>query len=424
MRRLPAGRVLRPSGTLKAGHFMGSTQVSSTPTQTGSDKRRTTRVVQAVPIVVRGLDALGQSFKESTTTVMVNCNGCKYRSRHYVPKDSKVTVEIRAAVQGAPPRTVPAKVVWVQRPRTFREIFHVALEFDVAGNVWGIQDPPEDWFRHPDDDSIAAAPPAEPSDVHAAEGESHASSDEDAHSDEPGAADSGAHSEHHAGQGAQSHSDSHSHPQSHEPSPAHPGVHGAHGTHAIHKENHGASSGLIAVHDEPRAAHLRPVAAPTPIGATRHGHSEAEEIPDEEWNPPKVYSPEVAAARDFIRPAVKAAMSREIGRLRDRLQNQLRDALGETIRTVAQNLTKAVEQELVEQASVNMAEIIVEARKTCQAEAGALNEKIRQVVQQAINGGSGENPSHEKSFGKKRRKGKKGKFDSQPEPEKEPVTTV
>lgn len=390
---------------------MGSTQVSSTPTQTGSDKRRTTRVVQAVPIVVRGLDALGQSFKESTTTVMVNCNGCKYRSRHYVPKESRVTVEIRAATQGAPPRTVPAKVVWVQRPRTFREIFHVALEFEVAGNVWGIQDPPEDWFRHPDDDAITAAPPAEPSDVRAAPDETHAGGHEGASQGDSSATHADSRAEHLACHDAHSHASSPSH----------------HATHGAHKEGHGASSASGtsgASHDEPRAAHLRPVAAPTPLGASRHVYAEAEEIPDEEWNPPKVHSPEVAAARDFIRPAVKAAMSREIGRLRDRLQNQLREALGETIRTVARNLTKAVEQELVEQASVNMAEIIVEARKTCQAEAGVLNEKIRQIVQEALNGPQAGPGEQGKPFGKKRRKGKKGKPEPQHESEKEPVGTT
>src|SRR5579863_981590 len=250
---------------------MGSTQVSSTPTQTGADKRRTTRVVQAVPIVVRGLDALGQSFKESTTTVMVNCNGCKYRSRHYVPKESRVTVEIRAATQGAPPRTVPAKVVWVQRPRTFREIFHVALEFEVAGNVWGIQDPPEDWFRHPDDDAITAAPPAEPSDVRAAPDETHAGGHEGASQGEPSTGQSDSRAGHLAGH----------HVHSHASSPSH------HVTHGAHKEGHGASSTSSASstsgasHDEPRAAHLRPVAAPTPLGASRHVHAEAEEIPDE-----------------------------------------------------------------------------------------------------------------------------------------------
>jgi hypothetical protein len=127
---------------------------SSPSSNPGTDKRRTTRVVQAIPVIVRGMDALGQAFKESTMTVMVNCNGCKYKSRHYVPKDSRVTVEIPAPREGGKARIVPARVVWVQRPRTVREIFHVALEFEVAGNVWPIEPPPEDWFAHPDDEHL------------------------------------------------------------------------------------------------------------------------------------------------------------------------------------------------------------------------------------------------------------------------------
>src|SRR5579864_3112564 len=60
----------------------------------GAQKRRSTRIAHAVPITVTGVDALGQPFKERTTTVMVNCHGCKYQSKHYVPKDSNVKLEI------------------------------------------------------------------------------------------------------------------------------------------------------------------------------------------------------------------------------------------------------------------------------------------------------------------------------------------
>jgi hypothetical protein len=127
---------------------------SSPANDPGTDKRRSTRVVQAIPVIVRGIDALGQAFKETTTTVMVNCNGCKYRSKHYVPKNSRVTVEIRSQNEALPARIVPARVVWVQRPRTFRDIFHVALEFEVPGNVWGIDPVPEGWFPHPDDEHL------------------------------------------------------------------------------------------------------------------------------------------------------------------------------------------------------------------------------------------------------------------------------
>jgi hypothetical protein len=112
-------------------------------TDPGSQKRRSTRIVQAVPITVTGTDALGQPFKERTTTVMVNCHGCKYQSKHYVPKNSMVTLDIPRP-EGGPFHT-QGRVVWVQRPRTVRELFQIGLEFEVPGNFWGIAFPPEDW---------------------------------------------------------------------------------------------------------------------------------------------------------------------------------------------------------------------------------------------------------------------------------------
>jgi PilZ domain len=109
----------------------------------GTQKRRSTRIVQAVPITVTGTDALGQPFKERTTTVMVNCHGCKYQSKHYVPKNSMVTLDIPRP-EGGPFHT-QGRVVWVQRPRTVRELFQIGLEFEMPGNFWGIAFPPEDW---------------------------------------------------------------------------------------------------------------------------------------------------------------------------------------------------------------------------------------------------------------------------------------
>src|SRR6185437_1481757 len=122
----------------------------------GTQKRRSTRIVQAMPITVTGVDALGQPFKERTTTVMVNCHGCKYQSKHYVPKNTIVTLEIPRPEPAFPPRTVLGRVVWVQRPRTVRELFQIGLEFEIAGNVWGIAFPPDDWFPCAED--VPAAP--------------------------------------------------------------------------------------------------------------------------------------------------------------------------------------------------------------------------------------------------------------------------
>ncbi len=121
--------------------------VESVPSDdAGTQKRRSTRIVQAVPINVAGVDALGQPFKERTTTVMINCHGCKYQSKHYVPKNSAITLEIPRTEPALPPRTVKGRVVWVQRPKVVRELFQIGLEFESAGNVWGIAFPPDDWF--------------------------------------------------------------------------------------------------------------------------------------------------------------------------------------------------------------------------------------------------------------------------------------
>lgn len=119
----------------------------------GVQKRRSTRIAQSVPITVSGIDALGQAFKERTSTVSVNCHGCKYQSKHYVPKTGVVTIEIARAESDAPPRMVEGRVAWVQRPRTVRELFQIGVEFTMPGNVWGIAFPPADWFPLPDEAS-------------------------------------------------------------------------------------------------------------------------------------------------------------------------------------------------------------------------------------------------------------------------------
>src|SRR5579864_4172851 len=113
-------------------------------------KRRSTRIVQAVPLVVTGVDALGRPFVERTSSLILNCHGCRYQSKHYVLKNMWVTLEIPHQEAKQPPRTVRGRVAWIQRPRTVRQLFQVALELEIPGNAWGIAFPPEDWFVFPD----------------------------------------------------------------------------------------------------------------------------------------------------------------------------------------------------------------------------------------------------------------------------------
>ncbi len=106
----------------------------------------------AIPITVSGVDALGEAFRELTSTLSVSCNGCKYKSKNYVQRDSLVTIEIMHQNPRLGPRVVRGRAKWVQRPRNLREQYEIGLEFVVSGNIWGIASPPPDWFPHPDDE--------------------------------------------------------------------------------------------------------------------------------------------------------------------------------------------------------------------------------------------------------------------------------
>lgn len=124
-------------------------------------KRRTTRIVQAVPLTVMGVDALGRPFQERTSTLTINCQGCRYQSKHYVLKNMWVTLEVPHNEPGHDARTVRGRVTWIQRPRTVRELFQIGVELEVSGNVWGIAFPPADWFPFPEPGrnlEIAASP--------------------------------------------------------------------------------------------------------------------------------------------------------------------------------------------------------------------------------------------------------------------------
>lgn len=120
----------------------------------GADKRRSTRVMHSASITVKGTDTLGRPFRESTKTVMVNCNGCQYQGIRYPAPSSSIMLEVRHRNPRRPPRVVPARVIWVRRPQAYRALYHVGIEFEVAGNVWDIDLPPADWFPCAEDEEL------------------------------------------------------------------------------------------------------------------------------------------------------------------------------------------------------------------------------------------------------------------------------
>jgi hypothetical protein len=110
--------------------------------QAGVQRRRTERVSESVPLIVRGIDLLGQPFEERTSTLALNLNGCRYASKHHLPKNTWVTLEL---LQGGQRRNVRARVAWIQRPHSVREFFQIAVELETPANIWGVEDPPADW---------------------------------------------------------------------------------------------------------------------------------------------------------------------------------------------------------------------------------------------------------------------------------------
>jgi hypothetical protein len=105
--------------------------------QTSTERRRSERALKSLPLVVRGVDLLGQPFEERTMTLAYNSHGCRYTSTHHLPRNSWVTLELPANATGST-QTDPlrARVAWVQRPHSIRDFFQIAVELETPANVW------------------------------------------------------------------------------------------------------------------------------------------------------------------------------------------------------------------------------------------------------------------------------------------------
>lgn len=311
----------------------------------GTQKRRSTRIVQAVPISVTGVDALGQPFKERTTTVMVNCHGCKYQSKHYVPKNSNVTIEIPRPETSLPPRRLQGRVVWVQRPRTVRELFQIGLEFEIAGNVWGIAFPPEDWTPAPDEET-----PITPADVAAA-----------------------------------------STPAANSPYASEPVLESGTPEFKIEPPQAPAQSAARPAAPAAPPAGATPAAAP-PSAADGKIHVMPPPAPsaDSQTLVARQLAKMVADAKDsldkHLRKDAQSAINDEMTIVRQQLDAQLHDAVEHAIKTSMERVSESAAHKVVQKAADRTAAIIEEARKANLSNVASLDAKVRQAVQEAVSG--------------------------------------
>ena len=319
--------------------------VDSLPSEEGAQKRRSTRIVQAVPITVTGVDALGQPFKERTTTVMVNCHGCKYQSKHYVPKNSTVSLDIPRPEAGAPHRTLVGRVIWVQRPRAVRELFQIGVEFEIAGNVWGIAFPPDDWFPVPGEEPQA-----------------------ESHPEKPAAPELG-------------------------PTP-------------VESKSAPASSALTELRPKftaptvaaPVASAKPPAQAPPAVPPTATSAESRIHVVPELVAAVPAAPPEAAMARQMaklaadvkdnldksIRRDAQTAINEEMTVVRQQLDAQLHEAVEHAIKVSMERVSESSVRKVVQQAAEQTAKIVEEARRATETSSGQLDEKIRSAVQQAV----------------------------------------
>jgi hypothetical protein len=324
-----------------------------TSNEPGAQKRRSTRIVQAVPITVIGVDALGQPFKERTTTTGVNCHGCKYTSKHYVPKNSKVTLEIPRPETSQPARKVQGRVVWVQRPRTVRELFQIGLEFDIAGNVWGIAFPPSDWFPLPDEESAAGSATQPAIEKKTATPAGRATFEDkrpqqilEKTLQKPAAPP-------------------HAAPSEAPPAPSEFAV-----TPAAP-----APSAHISLPDEHKI-HVVPSPAPpseeSQAALARHMA--------------KLVTDAREALDKSLRHEAQSAINDEMTIVRQQLDAQLHDAVEKAIRISMERVSESTVKKVVQQAADRTNAIVEEARKATETNAEQLDARIRQAVQDAVSG--------------------------------------
>jgi hypothetical protein len=110
-----------------------------------AQKRRSTRIDRAVPVAVQGLGAYREPYQEQVSTQSISCHGCAYQSKYEVIQGEVVYLDVRSFNDGSSHGSSRARVKWVQNLGN-NIGFQVAVELEVAGNIWGIASPPEDWF--------------------------------------------------------------------------------------------------------------------------------------------------------------------------------------------------------------------------------------------------------------------------------------
>jgi curved DNA-binding protein CbpA len=117
------------------------------PLSTSEVKRRTTRILCSIPLIVSWVDGRKGSIVEETATVSVNCHGFQYFSRQRPQKNTPVTFQITENKEDKSTDQLrrEGRVAWVRKSRRLAGLYLVGIELSEPSNIWSIEETPEDW---------------------------------------------------------------------------------------------------------------------------------------------------------------------------------------------------------------------------------------------------------------------------------------
>jgi len=111
-----------------------------------AQKRRSSRISKAMMLAVKSVDTSRPPYREEVTTGSISCHGCTYKMRHE-PRPGEMVVLDTGLSTGHSGFPSMARVKSIQRLNTSNDpTYNVGVEFEIAGNIWGISSPPADWF--------------------------------------------------------------------------------------------------------------------------------------------------------------------------------------------------------------------------------------------------------------------------------------
>ncbi len=112
-----------------------------------AQKRRSSRIEKAIPLAVQGVDASQAPFREEVTTLAISCHGCSCQLKHEVLPGAILVLDMGQRASGHSGFPTRARVKWIEKLHTYSDpAYGIAVEFESAGNVWGLASPPEDWL--------------------------------------------------------------------------------------------------------------------------------------------------------------------------------------------------------------------------------------------------------------------------------------